>query len=241
MPAGEFTEERAEHAKRLQEFYRTRIDPTRGERIRRALRMMKAVQKDAYNDWDKYAYASKAAVYDAAREVLGRCGLHIRARQRDDIEVSEKVNAAGRDNRGGSGTPTIRLDAEFAVAGPLDGPDAPLAWTRKELFGPCTKVQSIQSLWSYARRYFIEDTLLVSTEPEDEIDHGDNGKFATGDMRRMTRRGGGGRRGARRGERGGRTPRRTTRRPRRTGPRGRTPASPRATPSRSSRSRTRRR
>ncbi len=202
MPAGEFTEERAEQAKRLQEFYRTRIDPTRGERIRRALRMMKAVQKDAYNDWDKYAYASKAAVYDAARDVLGRCGLHIRARQRDDIDVSEKVNAAGRDNRGGSGTPTIRLDAEFAVAAPLDGPDAPLAWTRKELFGPCTKVQSIQSLWSYARRYFIEDTLLVSTEPEDEIDHGDNGKFATGDMRRMTGRGG--RRGARRGERGGR-------------------------------------
>ena len=183
--------------RRLQEYYRTRIDPTRGHRIAQAKRMMTTLPKDAYNDWDKYAYASKDAVYDAARRVLGACGPHIRAEQIDDIEVSETVNAAGKEH-GSGGTPTIRLNARFAYAAPNDGPDAKLWWTRKELFGPCSKVQSFQILWSYARRYFIEDTLLIGSD-ETDADKGGRDKLRSGDMGQMTRRRGGGGGNRRRG------------------------------------------
>ena len=45
----------------------------------------------------------------------------------------------------------LRIDVEFALAAPLDGPDAPLEWERHSYIG-CDAEASQQVLWDYARR-----------------------------------------------------------------------------------------
>ena len=57
----------------------------------------------------------------------------------------------------------VRIDVEFAVAAPLDGPDAPMEWERRSYVGRGAEA-SEQVLFDSARRYWLCDTLMLPTE-----------------------------------------------------------------------------
>ena len=56
-----------------------------------------------------------------------------------------------------------RIDVEFALAGPLDGPEAALAWERRACIGFDAEA-SEEVLLDEARRYWLSDKLLLPTE-----------------------------------------------------------------------------
>ena len=62
-------------------------------------------------------------------------------------------------------TAALRLDVEFALAAPLDGPDAPLERERRSYIG-CDAEASEQVLWDNARRYWLCDKLMLPTEAD---------------------------------------------------------------------------
>ena len=47
----------------------------------------------------------------------------------------------------------MRLELAFALAGPDDGPDAPMAWEHSVLYGPMRDIQSQGDMHKYMRRY----------------------------------------------------------------------------------------
>ena len=56
-----------------------------------------------------------------------------------------------------------RIDIEFALAGPLDGPEAALAWKRRAYIGFDAEA-SEEVLLDEALRYWLSDELLLPTE-----------------------------------------------------------------------------
>ena len=87
-----------------------------------------------------------------ACEVVADAGLEIRQRA---LKYTV-TNVPGRDAG-------LRIDVEFALAAPLDGPEAALAWERRAYIGFDAEA-SEEVLLDEARRYWLSDKLLLPTE-----------------------------------------------------------------------------
>ena len=153
------------------EYYRTRIDPTRGHRIVKAMELLEPFTYDSKNEHNHYRYASAAKVYGIVQDVLAKAGLYVRKRLHS-IDVVEVDLPAARSRQSASKSAlTVRLEASFAFAAPDDGPDAVLAWERRVYWGPVRDIQSEQAIWTYYHRYWLTDALLMSSfDPSLEID-----------------------------------------------------------------------
>ena len=79
-----------------------------------------------------------------------------RSTGKSDVEVHR-----GRTCR--TGDAGLRIDVEFALAGPLDGPEAARAWERRAYIGSDAEA-SEEVLLDEARRYWLSDKLLLPTE-----------------------------------------------------------------------------
>ena len=181
------------------EYYRTRIDPTRGQRIVKAMELLEPFTYDSKNEHNHYRYASAAKVYGIVQNVLAQAGLHVR-KKLYSIDVVEVDLPAARSRQSSTKSAlTVRLDAAFAFAAPDDGPDAVLAWERRVYWGPVRDIQSEQAIWTYYQRYWLTDALLLSSfDPSLEIDaRGDTGVDPEGVQRIES-----GRRARQRAERG---------------------------------------
>jgi len=103
---------------------------------------------------DESLKAAALAAYEKASGVLTEVGLEIRHRA---LEYTE-MDVPGR-------TAALRIDVEFALAAPLDGPDAALEWERRSYIG-CDAEASEQVLYDAARRYWLGDKLMLPTEAD---------------------------------------------------------------------------
>ena len=59
----------------------------------------------------------------------------------------------------------LRIDVEFALAGPLDDPEAALEWERRSYIGFDAEA-SEEVLLDQARRYWLSDKLMLPTEAD---------------------------------------------------------------------------
>ena len=143
---------------------KTRIDPTRYERVVEAMRLVRRLKPDKRHSERNYLYVSKGALYDHIRQCLAECGLHVRTRLEKPIEVCAELDLGSTRSSSKSNVATIEIDVSFAFAAPLDGPEAPLHWERRPLSGPCRDVQSQGHLWGLTRKYWLQDALLVSED-----------------------------------------------------------------------------
>ena len=151
-----------------------RTDPTTGTRLVEAIRRMTPLVAHMSSliehapravDIDPESLRQAArATYVKACEVLADAGLEIRQRA---LKYTV-TNVPGRDAG-------LRIDVEFALAGPLDGPEAALAWERRPYIGFDAEA-SKEVLLEEARRYWLSDKLLLPTEadahPTDGIEGG---------------------------------------------------------------------
>ena len=153
------------------EYFRTRIDPTRGRRIIEAMKLLKPITYDSENQHNHYKYASAAKVYAVVQNALAEAGLYVR-KKLNSMEITEVDLPAARNRQANTKSAlTVRLDASFAFVAPDDGPEAILAWERRVYWGPVRDIQSEQALWTYYQRYWLTDALLLSTfEANLEID-----------------------------------------------------------------------
>ena len=136
---------------------RGRSDPTRSTRLREARRLTGPLVEPLLQfiervprDLDSLKARSKAA-YKKAVEIVADVGLEVRQRglKYTVTEVAEL----------GVG---VRIDVEFALGTPLDGPDA-LVWEGFCYFGFGDEA-SEQVLMDSARRYWLCDKLMLPTE-----------------------------------------------------------------------------
>ena len=88
------------------------------------------------------------------REVMTGVGLEVRHRGLEYTATSVPGLGAG-----------LMIDVEFALAAPLDGPDAPLEWERRSYCG-FGSAASQQVLWDYALRSWLCDELMLPTEAD---------------------------------------------------------------------------
>ena len=141
---------------------RGRPDPTMATRLSEAmertrplvdhlLALIERVGGNEHADDDSLKRAALAA-YEKACEVVADVGLEIRHRSLEYTAMNMPGRSAG-----------LRIDVEFAMSAPLDGPDAPLEWERRSYFGFDAEA-SEQVLWDYARRYWFSDKLMLPTE-----------------------------------------------------------------------------
>ena len=153
------------------EYFRTRIDPTRGSRIVEAMKLLEPITYDSENQHNHYKYASAAKVYGVVQNAIAQAGLYVR-KKLNSMEITEFDLPAARSRQANTKNAlTVRLDASFAFVAPDDGPDAILAWERRVYWGPVRDIQSEQALWTYFHRYWLTDALLLSSfEANLEID-----------------------------------------------------------------------
>ena len=139
-----------------------RTDPTPGRRLVEATRRMTPLVDHMWSliehalqevdiDADSLKQAARAT-YVKACEVLADAGLEIRQRALKYTVTNVPGHDAG-----------LRLDVEFALAGPLDGPEAALWWERRAYIGFDAEA-SEEVLLDEARRYWLSDKLLLPTE-----------------------------------------------------------------------------
>ena len=140
-----------------------RTDPTTGRKLIEATRRMtplvdhmSSLIEHAPREVDIDAAESlkqaARATYVKACEVVADAGLEIRQRA---LKYTV-TNVPGRDAG-------LRIDVEFALAAPLDGPAAALAWERRAYIGFDAEA-SEEVLLDEARRYWLSDKLLLPTE-----------------------------------------------------------------------------
>ena len=138
-----------------------RTDPTTGRRLLEATRRMtplvehmSSLIERALREVDDAESLKQAALasYVKAREVVADAGLEIRQRA---LKYTV-TNVPGRDAG-------LRIDVEFALAAPHDGPEAALAWERRSYIGFDAEA-SEEVLLDEARRYWLSDKLLLPTE-----------------------------------------------------------------------------
>ena len=98
--------------------------------------------------------AAALAAYEKASGVLTEVGLEIRHRA---LEYTV-MDVPGR-------TAALRIDVEFALAAPLDDPDAPLEWEGRSYIGWDAEA-SEQVLWECARRDWLCYKLMIPTEAD---------------------------------------------------------------------------
>ena len=70
------------------EYFRTRIDPTRGRRIVEAMKLLKPITYDSENQHNHYKYASAAKVYAVVQNALAQAGLYVR-KKLNSMEITE--------------------------------------------------------------------------------------------------------------------------------------------------------
>ena len=139
-----------------------RTDPTTGRRLLEATRRMTPVVehmsslieralREVNIDAESLKLAA-LATYVKACEVVADAGLEIRQRA-----LKYTVTNVPRRDAG------LRIDVEFALAGPHDGPEAALAWERRSYIGFDAEA-SEEVLLDEARRYWLSDKLLLPTE-----------------------------------------------------------------------------
>ena len=139
-----------------------RTDPTTGTRLLEATRrtrplvdpMLSLIEqflREVDIDAESLKQAARAT-YVKAHEVLADAGLEIRQRALKYTETNVPEGDAG-----------LRIDVEFALAGPLDGPEAALAWERRAYIGFDAEA-SEEVLLDEARRYWLSDKLMLPTE-----------------------------------------------------------------------------
>ena len=142
---------------------RDRIDPTRTRRLFEANRLTAPIVDDilplvdAVRDGrtdDESLKAAALAAGEKAYAVLNAVGLEIRHRGLRYTAPHVPGRTAAR-----------RIDVEFALAAPLDGPAAPMEWERRSYIG-CDAEASEQVLWETARRYWLCDMLMLPTEAD---------------------------------------------------------------------------
>ena len=146
---------------RHEQTERGRIDRTRMKRFFEAIHLTWPIVDDILphilgneRAEEEPLKTAASAAYEKACGIVTEVGLEIRHRA-----LSYTVtNVPGR----GAG---LRIDVEFALAAPLDGPDAPLEWERRSYIG-CDAEASEQVLRDCARRYWLCDTLMLPTEAD---------------------------------------------------------------------------
>ena len=149
---------------RDEQIERGRFDRTRSRRFFEAIQLVKpivhdmlrrleCVHRNEHTDEESLKAAALGA-YEKAGEIVTSVGLEIRHRALQYTVMNVPGRAAG-----------LRIDVEFALTAPLDGPDAPLEWERRSYIG-CDAEASQQVLWDYARRYWLCDQLMLPTEAD---------------------------------------------------------------------------
>ena len=149
---------------RHEQTERGRIDRTRTRRFFEVIRLTRPIVDDILPRVERVPGNERAeeeplktaasAAYEKACGIVTEVGLEIRHRA-----LSYTVtNVPGRGA-------CLRIDVEFALAAPLDGPDAPLEWERRSYIG-CDGEASEQVLRDCARRYWLCDTLMLPTEAD---------------------------------------------------------------------------
>ncbi len=141
-----------------------RTDPTTGTRLVKAIRRMTPLAHHMSSlieqflrkediDAESLKQAARAS-YVKACEIVADAGLEIRQRA---LKYTV-TNVPGRDAG-------LMIDGEFALAGPLDGPEAALAWERRAYIGFDAEA-SEEVLLDEARRYWLSDKLMLPTEAD---------------------------------------------------------------------------
>ena len=142
---------------------RGRFDRTRARRFFEAIQLAEPIVHDMLRrlecvlrneHTDEELKAAALGAYEKAGEIVTSVGLEIRHRALQYTVMNVPGRAAG-----------LRIDVEFALAAPLDGPDTPLEWERRSYIG-CDAEASQQVLWDYARRYWLCDKLMLPTEAD---------------------------------------------------------------------------
>ena len=143
---------------------RSRIDRTSMRRFFEAIRLtwpivddiLPRVERVLGNEHAEEEPLKTAALagYEKACEIVTKVGLEIRHRALKYTATNVPGRAAG-----------LRIDVEFALAAPLDGPDAALEWERRSYIGGDAEA-SEQVLWDCARRYWLCDKLMLPTEAD---------------------------------------------------------------------------
>ena len=150
--------------RREEQTERGRSDPTGVRRLFEAIRLTSPIVNDmlprldsvpgnGHTD-DESLKAAALASYAQACGVLTEVELEVRHRA---LQYTV-MDVPGR-------TAALRIDVEFALAAPLDGPDASLEWERRSYIG-CDAEASEQVLWDNARRYWLCDRLMLPTEAD---------------------------------------------------------------------------
>ena len=149
---------------RHEQTERGRIDPTRMRRFFEAIRLTSPIVDDILPRVERVLgnehaeeeplKTAASAAYEKACGIVSKVGLEIRHRA---LKYTV-TNVPGR----GTG---LKIDVEFALAAPLDGPDAPLEWEGRSYIG-CDAEASEQVLWDCARRSWLCDKLMLPTEAD---------------------------------------------------------------------------
>lgn len=167
-----------------------RVDPTRFARVTLAMKRIRRLTPDKQHSDQNYPYVSKAAVYDLVREALAECGLHIRTKLNKAIEVSAELDlGATRSNKAEGGDDRDRHLVR--VRGAARRPGRADALGAAAARGPCRSVQSQGHLWALARKYWLNDVLLVSTEEEGAAINPEHDTIDRSSYERISRRRGG--------------------------------------------------
>ena len=159
--------------RREEQTERGRGDPTGVRRLFEAIRLTSPIVNDMLprldsvpgngRTDDESLKAAALAGYEKASGVLTDVQLEVRHRALQYTVMDVRGRPAA-----------LRIDVEFALAAPLDGPDASLEWERRSYIG-CDAEASEQVLWDNARRYWLCDKLMLPTEadayPPEEYGH----------------------------------------------------------------------
>ena len=138
-----------------------RTDPTMATRLAEAMErtgplvdplllLIEGAAGNEHADDDTLKTAALDA-YERACEAVATVGLEIRQRA---LEYTVVLGRAG-----------LRIDVEFALAAPLDGPNARLEWERRSYVGFGAEASEL-ALLDYARRYWLSNKLMLPTEAD---------------------------------------------------------------------------
>ena len=128
---------------------------TTNERIAAVMGEIRALKQTARNEHFRYSFTPMAEITDHVRPLLAKHGVTVLTR-----EVESEVKSG-----------TLRLVAEFALAGPDDTENS-VVWERRTMTHAVRNVQGVAAAWTFALRYWLCARLLISTTDE-EIDGGE--------------------------------------------------------------------
>ena len=131
-----------------------------GEAVAKAMGEIKEVEKDSYNKFQKYDYASADSVFRACREAISKAGICITMKQ-----IACKYEKIGDGDK-------IYINTVFAMSCE-NGYNEEQIHMLVPFLGP----QSVQAARTYALKYYLRTKFLL---PTGERDADDNPAFQDG-------------------------------------------------------------